>query len=59
MNNDEKKDDLHPAVRKFLGKIGAKGGKAGKGTERRRELNRRAAQIRWQAYRRNSELKQS
>lgn len=34
-------------VSKWYQKIGAMGGKAGKGTRLRRELNRRAAQIRW------------
>ena len=34
-------------ISKWYAKIGALGGKAGKDTRLRRELNRRAAQIRW------------
>jgi hypothetical protein len=38
-------------IRKWYRKIGALGGAAGKGTERRRELMRRNIRIRWRTER--------
>lgn len=38
---------LSKDIRAYFAKIGAKGGSASKGTELRRELNRKAAQARW------------
>jgi len=44
------KKDIPEAVRRWYKKIGAKGGQAGKGTEKRRELMRQNARKRWAAY---------
>jgi DNA-directed RNA polymerase specialized sigma24 family protein len=38
---------VDPAVKKYLAEIGRKGGHAGKGSPRRIQANRRAAEIRW------------
>jgi len=39
--------NMNNSVRAYLRRIGGKGGRAGKGTKLRSELNRRAAHIRW------------
>ena len=38
---------MDPKIREYLSQNGAKGGKAGKGTELRKKLNQAAAQARW------------
>lgn len=40
-------ETLSPEVKNYLRSIAARGGKAQKGSPARRELNRKAAQIRW------------
>jgi hypothetical protein len=44
------KKNIPESVRRWYRSIGAKGGQAGKGTERRRELMRQNAHKRWNAY---------
>jgi hypothetical protein len=44
--------------REYLAQIGRKGGRAGKGTELRRELNRRASLIRWGKLNELNDMKQ-
>lgn len=41
-------------VRAFLSAIGAKGGAAGKGSDLRRELNRKAVQVRWAKHKKRA-----
>ena len=43
--------DVPVGVRKYMAKIGRKGGAAGRGTEWRREACRHAVTIRWRNYR--------
>lgn len=38
---------MDPKIREYLSLNGAKGGKAGKGTDLRKKLNQAAAQARW------------
>ena len=38
---------MDPKIKEYLSQNGAKGGKAGKGTELRKKLNQAAAQARW------------
>jgi len=45
------KKDIPEAVRRWYRQIGSKGGQAGKGTEKRRELMRQNANKRWKAHR--------
>jgi hypothetical protein len=49
--------EIHQEVRKYFQQIGSKGGAAGKGSELRRELNRRAARIRWKKHRKKKSEK--
>jgi hypothetical protein len=41
------KKKIPPAVRKYMAKLGASGGAAGKGTATRKKLNAAAARARW------------
>jgi hypothetical protein len=49
--------DIHEEVREYMRRIGSKGGKAGKGTELRRKLNKIAAEIRWKGHRKKRRKK--
>jgi hypothetical protein len=42
---------MDPKIREFLSKNGAKGGRANKGKESRRQIAKAAAQARWDKYR--------
>ncbi len=42
---------MDPAIREFMAKNGAKGGRANKGKESRRQIAKAAAQARWDKYR--------
>jgi hypothetical protein len=42
---------MDPAIREFMAKNGAKGGRAGKGSELRQKLNKAAAEARWAKWR--------
>ena len=47
----KKKTTVPKVVSEYMADLGRKGGAAGKGDEKRRELNRKAAQARWAKYR--------
>ncbi len=50
---------MDDSVKAYMAKIGAKGGAAGKGTEKRKRLNKRAAKIRWRKAKENQWEKMS
>jgi hypothetical protein len=39
--------DMDPAIKEYMAKIGAKGGRANKGTESRRKIAKAAIEARW------------
>ena len=47
----QKKTKVPKAISDYMAELGRKGGAAGKGDPKRRELNRKAAQARWAKYR--------
>jgi hypothetical protein len=42
---------MDPAIREFMAKNGAKGGRANKGTESRKKIAKAAAEARWAKWR--------
>jgi hypothetical protein len=47
----KKKTTVPKVVSEYMADLGRKGGAAGKGDQKRRELNRKAAKARWDKYR--------
>ena len=47
----KKKTTVPKVVSDYMADLGRNGGAAGKGDEKRRELNRKAAKARWDKYR--------
>jgi hypothetical protein len=42
---------MDPAIREFMAKNGAKGGRANKGTQSRRQIGKAAVEARWAKWR--------